>query len=318
MSFPIDPEKSGFVLPEDRDYGVQKEVENVMATLPDIQVVGSDIMQSWNGEDDVRLDKVLIDVAGYYPVVRQMIGDCVSFGWGKAIMLTLAADIVIRGENEKWPGAEICTEWIYGTSRVVAGRGRLGNSDGSVGIWAAASVDRPGQGTLLRKSYEAGGKSFDLSSYSGRRAKSWGYRGLPLRDLEPIADENPVSAKPALIRNFQEAADAIANGYGIAVCSNQGFKDVRDRDGFLVPYGRWAHCMCFFAVKGGRRRGLGCDNSSWADWVSGPNPDDLPTGCGWVDERTVNKMLSQGDTFAVPGYEGFADREGKFLWTPFG
>lgn len=316
MTFKIKPEDSGWLAPDLRTRGVQKEVDFVMQDMPLMTSEGEAIKGSWDGET-VRLDQVLKKLAGYYPVVRQLIGDCVSFGWGKAIMTTLACDIIVRGENEKWPGAEICTEWIYGTSRVVAGRGRLRNSDGSVGAWAAQSVSQRGQGTLLRKVYDVNGKTYDLTKYDPNRAKTWGHRGLPLEALESEGDKHPVSAKPALIRSFTEAADAIHNGYAIAVCSNQGFTDTRDRDGFIKASGRWNHCMEFGGVRGDRP-GLLLDNSSWGNWVGGHNPDDIPDGCAWVDAKTCDRMLSQDDSYAVPGYQGFKDRSGSFEWTPFG
>lgn len=292
---------NGWIPPEKRDYGVTKETDRVLQDLPLFTASGRPVAGSGAGQT-ARLDKLLIQIAGRYPIVRQMIGDCVSFGWAKAIMLTLSADIVTRGENEEWPGHEICTEWIYGTSRVLVGRGRLGNSDGSIGAWAAKAVRE--HGTLLRKQYD----HVDLRRYSGKRAKDWGYKGLPARQLEPTADEHPVSRQPAIVNSFEEARDAIANGYAVPVCSNQGFNDRRDRDGFLRASGSWAHCMCFIASRDDNRPGLALDNTSWGAWCSGPNPDELPDGCGWVDAKTCDRMLQQNDSFAIPGYDGFKAR----------
>lgn len=312
------PTDNGWISPEERDYGVRKQTDLILQDTPLLPVVGRRIMGTGEGVE-TRLDKILIQVAGYYPAVRQMIGDCVSFGWGKAIMLTLAADIFLRGENEQWPGYEICTEWLYGISRVVAGRGRLGNSDGSIGAWMAASVIPSGQGTLLRKIYEVKGKTVDLRKYSGKRAKDWGYKGLPLTLLEETADEHPVSQRCPLVQSYEEVRDAIANGYGVAVCSNQGFRDTRDKDGTLTPGPRWAHCMCFFGNNGDKRDPkCALDNSSWLDWCSGPNPDDLPIGCGWVRAEVVDRMARQGDTFLIPGWEGIKKRTDDFIWNPMG
>lgn len=228
--------------------------------------------------------------------------NCVSFGWAKGIMISLACDIAMRKESEQWPGAEIATEWLYGTSRVLVGKGRLGNSDGSVGSWMSKAVSPEGHGTLLRKKYGA----HDLTKYSGKRAKSWGYDGLPF-DLEQTADEHPVSTKPALVNSYEQARDSIANGYPVPVCSNQGFSDVRDSQGFAKPSGRWGHCMCFIAVDDtGNRPGLLCDNSWPKGWISGPKRHNQPDGSFWVDADTADRMLKQNDSFAVPGFEGYA------------
>ena len=174
----------GYVPPEKQDYGTRKTVARLMQDMPLLSSAGGPIRGTGEGKV-VLLTKVLERVRGSYPVMRQAIGDCVSFGWAKAIMLTLAADIEVKGEGEEWPGSDIATEWIYGTSRVLSGSGRLGNRDGSVGTWAADAVRE--HGTLIRQKYG----NTDLTRYSGARAKDWGYRGLPM-ELESTADEHPV------------------------------------------------------------------------------------------------------------------------------
>jgi hypothetical protein len=295
-----------------RSYSVNKATDIIMQDMPLLTTAGRPIAGSWDGKKTVRLDEVLKNLIGYYPVTRQMIGDCVSFGYAKALMISIAVDILMRGENEEWRH-EVATEWIYGAARKFAGGGRLGNDDGLVGSWAAKSI--LDNGVLFRTLYETNKdgrgqkKKFDLRRYSGKRAKDWGYRGLPDEYLEPIADLHPVSRRPALTTSFEAAADAISNGYPVPVCSTRGFHDVRDRDGFLKPKGKWHHCMTFVAVRGGRRPGLLVDNSSWVDWCRGPNPDNVPTGCGWVDARDADSMLRQDDSFAIPGVNGFVIQE---------
>lgn len=305
-SFKLKPRDSGWVAPELRDYGVEKEVQKVMQ---DASVMTSDatpILGSWDGED-VRHDQILEKIHGSYPVVRQGIGDCVSFGWAKAIMATAACDILVRGENEQWMGKEMCTEWIYGTSRVLVGKGRLGNSDGSVGSWAAKAVLE--HGTLLRSEYQSGRDRYDLRHYDPSRAESWGYRGLPAKELEPTADEHPVSSKPSLVTTAEEAADALLNGYSIAACSDQGFDDERDKDGFAKARGTWHHCMSVVGiVVVGTRVGFIVDNSSWGNWISGPNPHNLPIGCFLAEWKDIDRMMKQSDSFAIPGYKGFERR----------
>lgn len=301
---------------EKRSYGVNKTVSKIMQDMPLMTAEGHLIRGTGAGVT-MRLDRVLKEVAGEYAIVRQLIGDCVSFGWRRGIATTYAADIAVRNEAEKW-FADICTEWIYGTSRVLVGKGQLGNEDGSVGSWAAQAV--LDHGILFRTQYKPSSTTYDLSSYDPKRAKSWGYRGLPYKDLEPTADEHPVSRKCALVTTYEEARDAIANGYAVPVCSNRGFKDVRDKDGFLLPSGTWYHCMCFMATNEEDRPdrpGLGLDNSSWGAWCSGPNPDDLPDGCGWVDAEVCDKMLRQQDSYAVPGVDGFVKQVDKISWKPW-
>src|SRR5439155_4119142 len=139
---------------------------------------------------------------------------------------------------------------------------------------------------------------YDLTHFDPRRARDWGRRGLP-DDLEPDARKHLVRTV-SLVRTFDEARAAIAHGYPVAVCSDQGFTMERDRDGFCAPHGSWGHCMCFIGATGGRRSGL-CCLQSW-----GPNVPGGPIGLGghpdcafWVEAEVADGMLRQGDSWAL-------------------
>lgn len=296
-----------WIPPEERDSATQKQAELVAADLPLLTVCGQPIRDTGRGKVVLLHNYLAQANGGRFPVNRQTIGDCVSHGYAKGIEVLTAVEILMHGEPEKWPGDLVATEWLYGTGRVLVGGGRLGNGDGSIGSWQAKAVKE--HGTLHRRRYEG----VDLTEYSGRRAKSWGYRGLPT-ELETIADEHPVT-QTALVRSYAEARDAIANGYPIPVCSNQGFDDRRDADGFARPRGRWSHCMLFCAVDDGfRRPGLLCMNSWGPNWISGPKRHDQPDGSFWVDAETADRMLRRGDSYALAGYEGFEKRN---IWELF-
>ena len=84
----------------------------------------------------------------------------------------------------------------------------------------------------------------------------------------------------------------------------------RDKDGFAKPQGRWAHCMCFIAVRGGDRPGAFCLNS-WGDLAhTGPVwPADAPVAGFWVDADVVEQMVKQQDSYALSDTTGFPARE---------
>lgn len=258
-------------------------------------------------------------------VERQLIGDCVSWGWAHGVWIAQCVDWE-QGLLES-PPAFPSTEAIYGGSRVEA-RGRDGSgrspvggySDGSYGGAAARWVRD--WGVIYREVQDNG---VDLTSYSGDRAKSWGAYGNGGQGDNGVLDE-AAKAHPcehvALVTNFDEAAAAIESGYPVAYCGGVGFTSTRDSDGFCRRSGTWWHCMCFIAVRYGSgddgngetdssgRRGLLCLNSWGPSASRGPKwPADQPDGSFWVDEATVNSMLRGEDSFAVGSVQGFAWRD---------
>jgi hypothetical protein len=239
-------------------------------------------------------------------VGAQGIGDCVSWGWAHGADICLAVDWKL-GKTSEWRPA--ATEAIYGGSRVEArGASRGGYADGSYGGAAAKWVSN--FGVLFRQPYPDLG--FDLTTYDRSRAKSWGNFGCggdgDSGQADQVAKQHPIR-QVALVRNFDEAAAAIASGYPVPVCSGQGFSSRRDEQGFCAARGSWSHCMCFVGVRYDRP-GLLCLNSWGPSWVGGPKwPEDQPDGSFWVDKSVADRMLRGEDSFAVSGYEGFPWRD---------
>lgn len=264
---------------------------------------------STDRKDTVLLYRSLNEAYQYrygreWRVGSQGIGDCVSWGWAHAASIHTAV-LWEKGEILEWQ--EVATEPIYGGSRVeAAGRSFGGWGDGSNG--ASAATWCRDYGLLFRQDYPTA----DLKTYSAQRAKQWGAYGCGGKDdngqLDGEAKRFPVK-HIALVRSFDEAAAAIANGYPVAVCSGQGFTSQRDKAGFARAYGKWSHCMVFIGVRHDRA-GLLCLNSWGPDWISGPKyPDDQPDGSFWVDADTCTRMLRGGDSYAFAGPQGFKRRD---------
>jgi hypothetical protein len=244
------------------------------------------------------------------PAWSQVIGSCVSMGWGRFAQDMILANIAIRNAPEEWR-AEVATEPIYAGSRVEIGRGELGNQDGSLGAWAAKWVKE--YGILFRMQYG----SIDLRVLNENLAKSWGARGKGVPDeLEPIARQRPI-VEVTLVQNYQSVRDAGANGYDTPICSMQGFTTVRDSNGFCKPTGTWAHCMvgrgC--CVVKGNRPAIPIQQS-WGESPTGPNrvtlesgaEIELPMGVFLVDAEVIDKMVRQRDSFTGAGLKGFERR----------
>jgi hypothetical protein len=157
---------------------------------------------------------------------RQTTGDCVSHGTRNACDVTRAVEIDVHNEREDWT-ARGATEAIYGY------RGFSGQ--GMSCARAAEFVSKVG-GIVVRKNYGF----VDFSKYNGNLGAGWGGRGLPDKVLDLSNDHQIKTA--SLIRTVEEARDALANGYGLAVCSSYGFSNTRDKKGFAKVSGSWAHC----------------------------------------------------------------------------
>jgi hypothetical protein len=256
----------------------------------------------------VLCHKAVTKVLGHFPIHMQTIGDCVSHGSGTAVDVVKCVRIINKNLPEAFK-SETATEPIYAASRIEIGRGRVGRGDGSVGAWAVKAMKKIG--TVRRDRFKVGRNSVDLRRYSGNRAKQWGAPGAGVPDwLEPTAREHPIMTS-SLIRSFEEAADALANGYPVIVCSDVGFGKRRDSQGFAKPGPKWPHCMVFIASDyKSRRSGLLCMNSWGPNWIKGPKTYDQPDGSFWVDAKVCDKMFSQNDSWSVSGFVGYPSQQG--------
>lgn len=240
------------------------------------------------------------ELADWYPNVNQKdVGCCVGCGWKHATDVCSAVQVV-NGKAEEW--RPVSVEVIYGGSRVEVGGGQL-SGDGSLGAWANEWISKKG-GVVPMDRYP----SVDLTDFSPARARQFGRSGVP-QDVEDKSRLHPVKGT-ALVRTWQDVDRSIRQGYPVAVCSDQGFTMTRDAQGFGSPQGQWMHCMSFIAVRGGDRPGAFCLNS-WGDTAhTGPKfPADMPTAGFWVDSRTVERMVSQGDSYALADLAGFPARQ---------
>lgn len=273
------------------------------------------LMTTKSERKDIFSYKAFIDVLGAYPEYpTQDTGDCVSFGTSHSLDLRQCIQCVM---GERLEYKEICTEWVYAKSRQIAGLiGKRGA--GSTGVAAAEAIRR--FGVLSRE---------DVGPYSGERAVEWGYRNAPEK-YQSLAQEHPCES--ALITTLDELDAAIDNAYTGAVGSDVGFEDrharpdptsggrppaPRNADGVVEPFGRWMHLMglgwCRITI--GRTVYYGIPQSWGPNVPSGPTPHGLPNFCFLADERTVARMVSQGDAFVMSSIKGWPARVIPASWT---
>lgn len=235
----------------------------------------------------------------FLPIMNQgSVGSCVSYGGARALELTNIIEIA-NGDQESYK--PVCRPLLYGFSRVEIGGGRL-RGDGSNGIWLADACRKCG--ILPQEGVLAG---IDLSDLSPTRFRTWGSQGIPDK-LEPYAKEHLVH-NTTLVKTWESAKKALANGNIIAVCSDQGFSTSRDNNGICKDKGNWSHCMCLLAFVTINNKEYGVVCNSWGKYMSGPAPKGFSDDCFLADGGVVNKMLGQGDSFAFGGIAGFEKKD---------
>ena len=236
---------------------------------------------------------------------KQTVADCVAHSWGLGV--DILDSIQIAHGRGRWV-AKCATEIIYAGGRVEIGGGRM-RGGGMHGSWAGRWCRD--YGILLRRSYLDG--KYDFTNYSGSKSRKWAHKcqrctswggGIP-DELEPFAKKHPVKTI-TLVTGWEEARDAIYNGYPVAIASNYGFRSKRDSEGFAKKKGTWWHCMLMIGMDDTGSRPGGLIINSWGpNWISGPTKLDQPAGSFWVDANTIDGMLSQEDSFAMSNYVGY-------------
>lgn len=255
------------------------------------------------GDGDVFLWRHVRKAAGreppWYPNVNQQsVGCCVGCGW-KHCADVCQATAIAAGRSFEWKPVSV--EVIYGGSRVDVG-GRRISGDGSVGAWAKEYVASKGGIAAMQKYASA-----DLTTFSPARARDFGRRGVP-PDIAAAAKEHPVKGC-ALVKSWPDVKRAVQQGYPVAVCSDQGFTMERDSTGRCRPQGVWPHCMAIIGVRGNPEGAFILN--SWGDSAhTGPVwPEDMPVAGFWVDAVVIDRMVRQGDSFALADVEGFPARK---------
>lgn len=223
---------------------------------------------------------------------RQTTGDCVSHGTRNACDISRAVEIDIKKEREGWI-ARGATEAIYGAR----GHGGQGMSCAR----AATFVSETG-GIIVRKNYPG---VADFSKYNGNLGAGWGGRGLPDKVID-LANDHQIKTT-SLVRTVEEARDALANGYGLAVCSNVGFSNKRDKKGIAKRSGSWAHAMAWIACDDTGSEPLFLVQNSWGKWNDGGHPEwgPIPDGSFLITADVAANMLSQNGSYAFSEFDGF-------------
>jgi hypothetical protein len=223
---------------------------------------------------------------------RQTTGDCVSHATRNACDVSRAVEIDVHNDREAWI-ARGATEAIYGAR----GHGGQGMSCSR----AAEFVSKNG-GIVIRKNYKG---VVDFTKYNGNLGAGWGGRGLPDPVID-LANDHQIKTV-SLVRTIEEARDALANGYGLSVCSNYGFSNKRDKKGIANVSGNWAHAMAWIACDDTGSEPLFLVQNSWGKWNDGGHPEwgNIPDGSFLIRAEVAAGMLAGNGSYAFSNFDGF-------------
>lgn len=225
-------------------------------------------------------------------------GSCVGNGAASAADLTTAAEIVIAKQPERWVARQAADATYVGSRDITGQRGGQGSYGG------AAAKFFLQWGSLHMVKYS---EQYDLTQYSTRFCAR---NSLP-EELKAKAAEHKFGTV-ALVKTKDECRQALQNGYGVFICSNQGFSSHRDANGVSQPQGSWSHCMYIAAWRPGFFLIVNSWNNNWNS--GGIYPASQPWGSFWADENLVERrILSGGDSYAVSNFNGFP-RQSAWDW----
>jgi hypothetical protein len=252
-----------------------------------------------------------------FVVGRQGIGDCTAWGAMHAVFCAEA----VSWDLGELPDAPLlpATEAIYGGARVES-RGKSGDgaspvggySDGATG-WSTAKFLRD-WGVVYREPFPDLG--YDLTTYSADRAKAWGAYGCGGQGdrgrLDAVAKRHPCRHVVA-VKTWAELVAAVTSGFPVTIASSQGFASRTDASGVLPASGTWMHQMAVIGVRfksaapaGVRAVDAAAVINSWGTkWISyqGKYPADLPDGVFWAERPVIERILAQGDSYAIGAVE---------------
>jgi hypothetical protein len=265
----------------------------VAATMVRFRAMAPGLMKrDFTDQRPILLYKAWTDVfARPPPYPAQQIGDCVSFGHAHANDLLQCIEwILSRGESGARPTPadiqETDTEALYAMAREAGGM--LGTQDGCFGSAAVKAMTT--MGVVSRRQLGT------VGVYDGRRAKKWGRTGAPA-SVKTLAAPQKLGAA-ANVSTWDELVAALHNGNVVTICTGQGFTLTRDAQGFCMPKGTWGHCMFIAGVRFDRPGG--CIIQSWGpDMPTGPLDLDQPDFSFWADQAVIEKILAEGDSWAL-------------------
>lgn len=298
------------IKPETQTFEEKQQFKDFMAKQPSLY-------EAYPWAKDIGKGKVSAPFLATLKFIPTWGGDEAQEGGDCTVHSTANAGEADHCNDALWGETEfkgrLCKEHTY--------RHRGFNGDGWSCEAPAYYLGPEGQGgNLYRKVYTNGSETVDLSKYN----RAWelnGKAGVPAW-LEAEAKKSkikwiiPISSMP-------EYRDAIAMGFGVSVCSGQGFADTTDEFGVAAARGSWSHAMSHQVVVDTEwahskyEDMIGGIQQQWGRWNTQRGKPEgvpvLPVGMFFSKANTIASMIKGQDSFALCGVWGW-DRTG---WEAF-
>jgi len=249
----------------------------------------------------------------------QPTGDCCR--WGEQHILDVLLSVLEHNQKIAHPDRQVAGESIYALAKHELYDEYGYDGDGSTG-WAVCTAAMK-FGMLLRRLYEAGGKTYDLRHDhwpGGDHENYWSYiwgdldrgrEGLP-KALEAIAAEHKAVDR-VKVTTPEQAGKLIQAGYPSLYCGYTYWAYQRGSDGIGTRFSAGSHCMAATGVlwdSGGLVKALWIGNTGHGAHVAGsvgpiPVPAVYAACGGWVPRRLLTSVYGAGDCFAHTMVEGW-------------
>ena len=225
-------------------------------------------------------------------------GDCVSMA-GRDVSLYLVCVDALSGTPDEETGRVEDVPQVSETARnngVFANEGiylHRGHNGQGMSCDQGLHWIMTAGGVVIRQKYdqanlEAYNVNFELRGSSG--SPSW---------LNEIGKKHQVR-KATRPQTHEQARDYLAIGCPLWICSDLGFSDVRDANGYSRRSGSWAHSwhIVGYDDRPWTRETYGFPlalfGHRWGRWNSGPRrihgtDIDIPEGYAWIDARLLNQ-----------------------------
>jgi hypothetical protein len=234
--------------------------------------------------------------------VPQPVGNCVGASTKREIEYLQCMQIAMGNLAEFH---YIFDPYHYGAGRVYIGHQR-DHQDGSLGLWQSQALVKYGVIAL---------DTPGLPEYNAQSVRSWGANDGGVLDSHRDLGQQHLVQKAAKVSSWEDCVNAVANGYPVEVCSNQGFEMLAGSDGFHHPKGSWPHSMSIIFVDD-EGEGIPSHGGILNNWGSSSSVHGIitdfrdkslqwPGGMLRVRAEVIDKMLKQDDSYTYSSLQDF-------------